>query len=79
MERFGRVGNESDRETRIMNSGIQDDIQIFRHSVSRVGSFAGNASMVEDLDADQTRDGDQRESLIEKQSFEPNDSSRRIG
>ena len=30
MERFGRVGNENDRETRIINSGITDDTQIFR-------------------------------------------------
>ena len=30
MERFGRVGNECDRETRIMNSGIRNDTQIFR-------------------------------------------------
>ena len=39
MERFGRVGNENDKETRIMNSGITNDTQIYRHSISRVGSF----------------------------------------
>lgn len=25
MERFGRVGNENDRESRILNSGIKED------------------------------------------------------
>jgi len=40
MERFGRVGNENDRETRIINSGIKKDIQIYRQSVTRVSSFS---------------------------------------
>ena len=66
MERFGRVGNENDKETRIMNSGINNDAQIYRNSVSRVGSFVANSqSIVEDMDPDASRDDDQRERLIE--------------
>ena len=52
MERFGRVGNENDRETRVMNSGIRDDIQIYRQSVTRVGSFINNNTTVEQVDVD---------------------------
>ena len=52
MERFGRVGNENDRETRVMNSGIRDDIQIYRQSVTRVGSFINNNTTVDQVDVD---------------------------
>ena len=64
MERFGRVGNENDRDTRIMNSGIRDDLQIYRQSVTRVGSFINNNTTVEQVDVDQKNDDDQRERLI---------------
>ena len=43
MERFGRVGAENDRETRMLNSGINDDTQIYRASVTRVNSYPGNS------------------------------------
>lgn len=38
MERFGK-GSDQDREARIVNSGITHDIQVYRESASRVGSY----------------------------------------
>ena len=46
MERLGRVGNDHDRETRIINSGIRQDTQIYRYQVARVGSFAGHQNSI---------------------------------
>jgi len=39
MERFGRLGGDTDRETRIINSGIRDDTHIFKQSISRASSL----------------------------------------
>jgi len=41
MERHGRVGNDTDRENRIRNSGIVEDMQIYRTQQTRVASLAG--------------------------------------
>ena len=40
MERHGRGPNDNDRENRIRNSGIQNDMQVYR-SNSRVATIAG--------------------------------------
>lgn len=63
MERFGRVGGDTDRETRIINSGIRDDTQIFKQSISRVSSFqnprlVGSVSM--EMFAEDEPDGYER-------------------
>ena len=42
MERFGKVGHDPDQETRMINSGIRNDAQVFRQSASRSVSFAKN-------------------------------------
>lgn len=42
MERMGKVNLDDDRDARIRNSGIVDDIQVYRSSIIRVANFAGH-------------------------------------
>ena len=42
------MGADNDHETRIMNSGIVSDSQIYRTSVQRVGSFTHSGSAAVD-------------------------------
>jgi hypothetical protein len=39
IERFGRAACESDRESRILNSGIRGDTQVYREDLTRSISY----------------------------------------
>lgn len=52
IERHGKVGNDNDRESRIRNSGIQADMQVYRNSISRPSSVIVQAATNRDIDSD---------------------------
>ena len=41
MERVGRSSNDNDRESRIRNSGIHADMQVYKSTINRPASLAG--------------------------------------
>lgn len=41
LERYGKGGNNLDRESRIRNSGIERDVQVYIDSMTSVASLSG--------------------------------------